>query len=64
MTVGVNKTVASTESGPFPRNTQSSERTTAGLEVVFFIGALVLLVALIYGTLRYRSRNCYRRHKT
>jgi len=28
-----------------------------GLEIVYFAGALVLLTALIYGTLRYRYRN-------
>jgi ABC-type dipeptide/oligopeptide/nickel transport system permease component len=28
-----------------------------GLEIVYFAGALVLLVALIYGTLSYRYRN-------
>jgi len=28
-----------------------------GLEVVYFLGALVLLTALIYGTLSYRYRN-------
>lgn len=28
-----------------------------GLEAVFFIGAFILLVALIYGTLSYRYRN-------
>ncbi|WP_187399349.1 hypothetical protein [Bradyrhizobium paxllaeri] len=28
-----------------------------GLEAVFFIGAFVLLTALIYGTLSYRYRN-------
>lgn len=28
-----------------------------GLEIVFFIGAFILLVALIYGTLAYRYRN-------
>ena len=28
-----------------------------GLEIVYFIGALVLLIALIYGTLSYRYRN-------
>jgi hypothetical protein len=28
-----------------------------GLEAVYFFGALVLLTALIYGTLSYRYRN-------
>ena len=28
-----------------------------GLEVIYFLGALVLLTALIYGTLSYRYRN-------
>jgi len=28
-----------------------------GLEAVYFLGALVLLTALIYGTLSYRYRN-------
>jgi hypothetical protein len=28
-----------------------------GLEAVYFLGALVLLIALIYGTLSYRYRN-------
>ena len=28
-----------------------------GLEIIFFIGAFVLLVALIYGTLSYHYRN-------
>jgi hypothetical protein len=28
-----------------------------GLEAVFFLGALVLLTALIYGVLSYRYRN-------
>jgi hypothetical protein len=28
-----------------------------GLEIVYFIGALVLLTALIYGTLQYHYRN-------
>ncbi|WP_198164204.1 hypothetical protein [Bradyrhizobium jicamae] len=28
-----------------------------GLEAVYFIGAFVLLTALIYGTLSYRYRN-------
>ena len=27
------------------------------LEIVFFVGAVVLLTALIYGTLQYRYRN-------
>ena len=28
-----------------------------GLEIVYFLGALVLLIALIYGTLSYHYRN-------
>jgi hypothetical protein len=28
-----------------------------GLEIVYFIGALALLTALIYGTLQYRYRD-------
>jgi hypothetical protein len=28
-----------------------------GLEIVFFLGALVLLIGLIYGTLSYHYRN-------
>jgi hypothetical protein len=28
-----------------------------GLEAVYFLGALILLIALIYGTLSYRYRN-------
>lgn len=27
------------------------------MEIVYFLGALILLIALIYGTLSYRSRN-------
>ena len=27
------------------------------MEIVYFLGALILLVALIYGTLSYRYRN-------
>jgi len=33
-----------------------------GLEAVFFIGAFILLAALIYGVLRNRSRSRIERH--
>ncbi|WP_441237535.1 hypothetical protein [Bradyrhizobium sp. 930_D9_N1_4] len=33
-----------------------------GLEAVFFVGAFILLVALIYGILRNRSRSRIERH--
>jgi hypothetical protein len=29
----------------------------SGMEIVYFVGAFILLVALIYGTLSYRYRN-------
>ncbi|MBU6461818.1 MAG: hypothetical protein KGK01_12520 [Bradyrhizobium sp.] len=64
MAVEANKIVAGAESGQFPSNTQTSEKTPPGLEVVFFIGAVVLLVALIYGMLSYRYRHRYRHHET
>jgi hypothetical protein len=33
-----------------------------GLEVIFFIGAFILLVALIYGVLRNHTRSRTERH--
>jgi hypothetical protein len=34
-----------------------SRENAMGLEAVYFLGALVLLIALIYGTLSYHYRN-------
>lgn len=36
---------------------QTDRENEMGLESLYFVGALVLLTALIYGTLSYRYRN-------